>query len=136
MRARVEAASSCPDASQQRVGRLRRAPTSASGRPLRDLLDEQGQVAGGRRRDDPSGRSTACVAREQLDVGLVLDLLPPGREEGGACVAVGDVAPGTREELRVGLVTAERRHPHPTVVALADEHRAADGLVGGEVQVA
>ena len=50
----------------------------------------------------------AVVAGEERDVRLVLHLLTARREQGGWRVAVRDVAPGPREELRVGLVPAQR----------------------------
>ena len=72
----------------------------------------------------------AVVAREERDVCLVLHLLTARREQGGWGVAVRDVAPRAREELRVGLVPAQRRDADRLPAGLRGEPRASDGLLG------
>ncbi len=76
---RVEERHLLPDATNRRVGHLGRVEVGERASD-RDLLGEERDVAGRPCDEDTRGGHTA-VARQQLDVRLVLDLLSSGREQ-------------------------------------------------------
>ena len=82
------------------------ASSSYSSRP-RQLFDDEQRERAVRARDHHPGGVDARVACQQREVRLVLHLRAAGRYEGRRRVAVRDVAPRPREQLRVGLVAPE-----------------------------
>ncbi len=103
--------------------------------PCHFFDDEQRQRAARAGHDDARDVD-ARFTREQHEVRLVFDLRAAARQHRGRRVAIGEVAPGAREELSVGFVAPERDDAHgtATVVAVADEDRSAHRLLAGEVQ--
>ena len=103
---------------RRRRGRRARCPatcstTSSASAPLRPG-------------DDDARRVDAGVARQQLEVRLVLHLRAPARQERRRRVAVREVAPRARHELGVGFVAPERDDAHRAGRrSVGDEHRAA-----------
>ncbi len=98
----------------------------------RYLLDDQERERAAGARDHDPRRVDARVARQQRQVRLVLHLGAPGRDQRRWRVAVREVAPGPREQLRVGFVAPEGDDPDAVVGSVGDEHRAPDGLFRGQ----